>query len=210
VSALALLAAWAEIPREPVVEYFLWLAQEGLEREPNQVWDSLVAESADIEALVECCGRVKSGHMTAGPRLHVVELSKAPNPLKVPFVVGHENTAGFSAREREQDVIGERFRDAGNFQSFLSRHFCEQIPGSVPGIGRRRDCSIRSLKDFEDVPLQRPPILGPLHAGPQLLGDDHAEMLKRRKGTMELLELLVDNRIAKGVDEELSVENVLA
>lgn len=52
VSALALLAAWAEIPREPVVEYFLWLAQEGLEREPNQVWDSLVAESADMEALV--------------------------------------------------------------------------------------------------------------------------------------------------------------
>lgn len=52
VSALALLAAWAETPREPVIEYFLWLAEEGLEREPNQVWDSLVAESADIEALV--------------------------------------------------------------------------------------------------------------------------------------------------------------
>lgn len=52
VSALALRAAWAEIPREPIVEYFLWLAEEGLEREPNQVWDSLVAESADIEAVV--------------------------------------------------------------------------------------------------------------------------------------------------------------
>lgn len=51
VSALALLAAWAEVPREPVVEYFLWLAEEGLEREPSQVWDSLVAGSADIEAL---------------------------------------------------------------------------------------------------------------------------------------------------------------
>lgn len=52
VSALALLAAWAEIPREPVVEFFLWLAQEGLERQPNQVWDSLAGESAGIEALV--------------------------------------------------------------------------------------------------------------------------------------------------------------
>jgi hypothetical protein len=51
VSALALLAAWAEIPRAPVVRYFLWLAEEGLEREPSQVWNSLVAESADIEAL---------------------------------------------------------------------------------------------------------------------------------------------------------------
>ena len=130
--------------------------------------------------------------------------------MKIPFVVGHENTAGFSAREREQDVIRERFRDAGNFQSFLSRHVCEHISGSVPGIGRRRDCSIRLLKDFEDVPFQRLPILGPLHASPQLLGDDHTEMLRRRKGTMELLEFLVDNRIAKGVDEELSIENVLA
>jgi Protein of unknown function (DUF1186)/SEC-C motif len=51
VSALALLAAWAEIPRAPVVQYFQWLAEEGLEREPSQVWNSLVAESADIEAV---------------------------------------------------------------------------------------------------------------------------------------------------------------
>jgi hypothetical protein len=51
VSALALLAAWAEVPHEPIVEYFLWLAREGLERQPSQVWDSLVADSADIEAL---------------------------------------------------------------------------------------------------------------------------------------------------------------
>src|SRR2546427_7441715 len=152
----------------------------------------------------------KSGHLTAGPRLHEVELNKASNPLKIPFVVGHENAAGFSAREREKDVIRERFRDAGNCQSFLSRHFCEQISGSVPGVSRRRDCSTRSLKNLEDVPFQRLPILRPLHASPQLLGDDHTEMLKRRKGTMELLECLVDNRIAKGVDEELSIEHVLA
>jgi hypothetical protein len=152
----------------------------------------------------------KSGHLTAGPRLHEVELNNASNPLKIPFVVGHENTAGFSAREREQDIIRERFRDAGNFQSVLSRHFCEQISGSVPGIGRRCDCSIRSLKDFEDVPFQRLPVSGPAHTSPQFLGDDHTEMLKRRKGAMEPLEFLVDHRIAKGVDEELSIENVLA
>jgi hypothetical protein len=51
VTALALLAAWAEVPRESIVAWFLWLAQEGLEREPSQVWNSLAAESADIEAL---------------------------------------------------------------------------------------------------------------------------------------------------------------
>jgi hypothetical protein len=52
VTALALLAAWAEVPRESIVTTFLWLAREGLEREPSQVWNSLAADSADIEALV--------------------------------------------------------------------------------------------------------------------------------------------------------------
>jgi hypothetical protein len=51
VTALALLAAWAEVPREPIADYFLWLAREGLEREPGQVWDSLASNAVDIEAL---------------------------------------------------------------------------------------------------------------------------------------------------------------
>jgi hypothetical protein len=48
--ALALLAAWGEVPREPVVEYFGWLAEEGLEQEPSVVWDSLVIAATDVEA----------------------------------------------------------------------------------------------------------------------------------------------------------------
>jgi hypothetical protein len=51
VAALALLAAWAEVPHESVVTAFLWLAREGLEREPSRVWNSLAVESANIEAL---------------------------------------------------------------------------------------------------------------------------------------------------------------
>ncbi len=51
VAALALLSVWAEIPRDRVVEYFAWLAHEGLEREPSYVWSALATESADIEAL---------------------------------------------------------------------------------------------------------------------------------------------------------------
>jgi hypothetical protein len=50
VTALARLALWAEVPREVIVNLFLWLAQEGLEREPGQVWSSLAYDSADIEA----------------------------------------------------------------------------------------------------------------------------------------------------------------
>ena len=51
VNALALLAAWGEMPRESVITSFLWLARDGLEREPSQVWNSLAADSADIEAV---------------------------------------------------------------------------------------------------------------------------------------------------------------
>jgi hypothetical protein len=51
VTALALLAAWAELPRAAVMDWLLWLARQGLEREPSAVWDGLAAESADIEAL---------------------------------------------------------------------------------------------------------------------------------------------------------------
>jgi hypothetical protein len=51
VAALALLAVWAEVPRDTIVDHFAWLAREGLEREPNYVWSALAAESADIEAL---------------------------------------------------------------------------------------------------------------------------------------------------------------
>ncbi len=51
VEALALLAAWEEVPYESVVDYFLWLAREGLERESNQAWNSLAANCAHLEAL---------------------------------------------------------------------------------------------------------------------------------------------------------------
>jgi hypothetical protein len=51
VAALALLAVWAEVPRDTIVDYFAWLAREGLEREPSYVWSALATESADMEAL---------------------------------------------------------------------------------------------------------------------------------------------------------------
>ena len=51
VAALALLAVWAEVPRHTILDYFAWLAREGLERQTSYVWGALAAESADIEAL---------------------------------------------------------------------------------------------------------------------------------------------------------------
>ncbi|HEX7778873.1 MAG TPA: DUF1186 domain-containing protein [Vicinamibacterales bacterium] len=51
VGALAFLAAWGEVPRQPIVDYFQWLAREGLEREHSQVWNSLAGNAVDIRAL---------------------------------------------------------------------------------------------------------------------------------------------------------------
>ena len=51
VAALALLAVWAEVPRDTILDYFAWLAREGLERQTSYVWGALAVESADIEAL---------------------------------------------------------------------------------------------------------------------------------------------------------------
>jgi len=51
VMALAVLAAWQELPHQQVTDYFTWLAREGLEREHSHAWDELAATSADLEAL---------------------------------------------------------------------------------------------------------------------------------------------------------------
>lgn len=51
VAALALLSVWAEVPPDTILDYFVWLAREGLERQTNYVWGALAAESADIGAI---------------------------------------------------------------------------------------------------------------------------------------------------------------
>jgi hypothetical protein len=51
IGALSLLAAWKEVDRETIVGELLWLAREGLEREPSFVWGALAFRCADIEAL---------------------------------------------------------------------------------------------------------------------------------------------------------------
>jgi hypothetical protein len=50
VGALALLAAWAEVPRPRVVDLLVSLVRERLERESNHVWDSIASWTLDIEA----------------------------------------------------------------------------------------------------------------------------------------------------------------
>ena len=63
VAALALLAVWAEVPRDTILDYFVWLAREGLERQTDHVWGALAAEGADIEvrAFVICLPLLSTG-----------------------------------------------------------------------------------------------------------------------------------------------------
>ena len=71
VTALTLLAAWAEVPRESIVTILLWLAREGLEREPSQAWNSLAATartSKPCRCSPSCAGRIDDGLDRA--RLH--------------------------------------------------------------------------------------------------------------------------------------------
>ena len=128
--------------------------------------------------------------------------------LKVTLVVGDENASRLTAGQRDEDVIGECFRDPRDFQSVRAGHFGKDVAGSVPGIRRRRNRSIDSLKDFEDMTFQCFAVLIASHASAQFLGNYHTQMLKRRKKSMKLLECFVRGGIAKGVDEQLRIENV--
>src|SRR5919106_1313015 len=96
VGALALLAAWAEVPRGQVIDRLLWLAREGLERQPSAVWDSLAVDSADIEALEvfpelrraydaglidpQCIGRSELDDVEAMPRGEMVRRARERHP----------------------------------------------------------------------------------------------------------------------------------
>jgi hypothetical protein len=96
VAALALLAVWAEVPRDTILDYFAWLAREGLERRANYVWGALAAESADIEAIAvfadlrraydqgfidpQVIGRSELDEVEASPRGALLERMKERHP----------------------------------------------------------------------------------------------------------------------------------
>ena len=80
----------------------------------------------------------------------------------------------------------------------------------MPGTGGRRKCPVGSLEHAEDVAVERLPVPLPPDPGSQLLGHDDTEILEWRGRSMESLQSLVGTRIAKGVDKNLRVEDVLA
>ena len=149
---------------------------------------------------------MRSRREPAGPGLGVVEGHVPADPLEVPLVLGHEDAACLATRQRQQDVVGERLRHPANLEPLRSCHVREQVARTMPDAGRGRQCPPRSLEHAEDVTLERLPVPLPPHAGSQFLSHDDTEILERRVGSMESLQGVVGRRVAKRVDEQLSVE----
>jgi hypothetical protein len=122
------------------------------------------------------------------PWLREIEINVSADALEVTLVIGDEQATGFTARQRQQDVIRERLRNATDLQAFRPRHVRQQVARTVPRIGGRRNRASGSLEDGEDVPFERSSIVAPFHSGPQFLGHDDAEMLEWRERPMEALE----------------------
>src|SRR5437016_12848889 len=80
----------------------------------------------------------------------------------------------------------------------------------MPRRDGRRDRPVGPLEDGEHVALQRLAVSRTSNASAQLLRHDPTEVLERGKAAMKLLERFIGGTVAKGVDEQLGVENVLA
>jgi hypothetical protein len=145
VSALALLAAWAEIPRETIITSLVWLAREGLEREPSQVWNSLAIECADIEALEV-----------------FPELRRAyADGLVEPEAMGPSELDEVEAAPRGSELEKTRDRyppidDAGDAMSWWGRFTRAPKPAgpdepyrAPPKVGRNEPCPCGSGKKFK-------------------------------------------------------------
>ena len=135
VEAVALLAAWGEVPREIVEAYFIWLAREGLERDFNHVWDNLASSAVDIEALqvfpelrrAYDDGLIERGFMTpstldeveAGPRGKWIERHRASYPPISDVAEATSWWQCFSESDRKSTArqLAELAREHANLQS---------------------------------------------------------------------------------------------
>lgn len=79
----------------------------------------------------------------------------------------------------------------------------------MPGGRGRRDRSADALVDAKHMALKLATVRGPTNAGSELLSHDDTQILERCPGAVKLLQRLVRGGVAKGVDEELGVQDVL-
>ena len=165
VTALALLAAWAEVPRSRVVDCFLWLVREGLEREASAVWDSLAADCADIEALElfselrrayddglidpQCVGRSKLDAVEAMARGEMVRRTRERHPPIDDVAVA---TAWWDRRSRNTDDDDDLpLDDNDDWEDERAGEYTEIAePYRAPAkVGRNDPCPCGSGKKYK-------------------------------------------------------------
>ena len=137
VTALSLLAAWAEVPRERIVEYFLWLAREGLEREHSVAWNVLTSECAAIEAL------------EVFPELH---RAYAEELIDRQFIAEDElDTVEATARGETLEDTRERHPPVSDVAEAISwwGSFHRREPRRVMKVGRNDPCPCGSGKRYK-------------------------------------------------------------
>jgi hypothetical protein len=162
VRALALLAIWAEVPRDTVEEHFLSLAHEGLEREHSFVWNELAAACADMEALRAIpelrrayeAGLIDPGvippkeldKVEAGPRGRWIERQREQKP---PITDVGEATAWWRHSAHEPRTSAEELaRIASNHTARVDPAIARS-GRKEPKIGRNDSCPCGSGKKYK-------------------------------------------------------------
>ncbi len=163
VTALALLAAWAEVPRAQIIDCLLWLAREGVEREPSAVWDSLAADCADIEALEvfpelrrayddalidpRSVGRSELEAVEAMPRGEMVQRTRDRH-TPIDDVVAA--TAWWDRRSRDTDPDDDLPEDDDDGDSLGGEYAEINEPYRAPAkVGRNEPCPCGSGKKYK-------------------------------------------------------------
>jgi hypothetical protein len=170
VTALALLAAWAEVPRIRVTDCFMWLASRGLEREPTAAWDILAAECSDIEALElfpalrraldeglinpQCFGRSELDEVENMPRGEMIRQTRERHP---PIGDVAAATAWWDRRSRNTDDQNDPLLDENDDWDEPAGEYAESAgyteitePYRAPAkVGRNEPCHCGSGKKYK-------------------------------------------------------------
>lgn len=146
-STLATKLVVSVLDRESVVAYFRWLAREVLEREPSQVWNSLAADSADIEALPVFAElrRANDEGLIERQFMHPSELDE----------VEAASPGCLLERTREQhppiDDIVDATASWGCFANERASAARAEPYKASPKVGRNEPCPLRQRQKVQEV-----------------------------------------------------------
>ena len=129
--------------------------------------------------------------------------------LEIADIARHKGHPRFAARQGEENVVAERLGCSTHVKAFLPSERRKHITGRLPRAKGWSDESADVDEGGEDVFLKFPQILSRAYSCPQLLSHYRAQILKRAKDLVELLQFKVRRRIPEPLNEEIAVEEIL-